>query len=136
MANIVIPASLTEQVQQVKDMEISYRSLHPDVFLHDKQSDRTIKIPYSSITNKYKNFLWKVITEYDLTEKEQAFYAMKPKLLSMDLYDTPEFWNDLLILNYFVSVVDFKPKKLRCYDPLKFKKVLNEVMIIEEGTLF
>lgn len=136
MPNIVIPASMTEQVEQIEDMEISYRALHPDVFLHDKQSDRTIRIPYSSITNKYKNFLWKVITTYDLTDREQAYYKGKPKLLSMDLYDTTEFWNDLLILNHFISVVDFNPKKLRCYDPFRFKKILNEIMIIEEGTLF
>ena len=136
MNSLVIPSSMTEQIEQINDMEISYRTLHPDVFLHDKQSDRTIRIPYSSLTNKYKNFLWKTIIEYPLTLKEQEKYKCRPKLLSMDLYDTPEFWNDLLILNYFVSIVDFKPKKLRCYDPFKYKKVLNEIMIIEEGTLF
>lgn len=136
MEKMKIPATMDEQVSLAKELEISYRTLHPAVLLHDKQSDRTIKIPYASITNKYKHFLSQNITNIDLTKDDQEKYRFKPKLLSMDLYGTTELWNDLMHLNYVYSVMDFQPVKIRCYNPHTFKKLLNEVMIIEEGTIF
>ena len=137
MAASVIPATITEQVANAKDMEISYRTLHPSVLLHDIQSNRTIRIPYASITNKYKHFLHQIIATFDMYEEDKEIYMFNPKRLSYDLYGTTELWNDLLLLNHCISAATFKPdKNFSCYDPNKFKSVLNEIIIIEEGALF
>lgn len=132
MANTNIPASITEQVDQVKDLEISYRILHPGATIHDVNNERYVKFPFSSIINKYKDFLYNIIQTIELSEEEQDYYQFKPKMLSEDLYGTTELWDTILILNDVVSVSEFKPKKLKLYDPSKFKKYLNEIMLMEE----
>lgn len=127
-----IPSTMPEQVSLIKDLEISYRTLHPSVYLHDKDSNRTIRIPFSSIVSKYKDYLSEIIMEIDLNEEEQVMYLYKPKLLSEDLYDTTELWDTILVLNDCPSVIDFKPKLIKVYDPTELKPLLNEIMLIEE----
>lgn len=132
MAISQIPATVTEQVDQAKDLEISYRNLHPSATIDDINNDRDVIFPYSSIISKYRNFLYEIIIEVTLTEAEQLYYLYKPKLLSEDIYGTTELWDSILILNNFVSVSEFKPKVLKVYDPDRFKNYLNEIMLIEE----
>ena len=132
MSSMVIPASMLEQIDQIKDLEIAYRVLHPSAILHDVNTDKKIVFPFSSIINKYKDFLYQIITTLDLNEEEQLYYQYKPKMLSEDVYGTTELWDTLLILNDCISVSEFKPKKLKLYDPSKFKTYLNEIMLLEE----
>ena len=127
-----IPSTMPEQVSLAKDLEISYRTLHPTVLLHDHDSNRTIRIPFSSIVNKYKDFLSNIIMSISLNDEEQEMYMYKPKLLSEDLYGTTELWDTILILNDCPSVIDFKPKVINIYDPTELKVILNEIMLIEE----
>ena len=101
--------------------------------LFNKESNHEIKFPFYSITNKYKNFLSNIVISFTLTEEEQIYYQYKPKLVSIDLYDTPEFWSDILILNNAISVTDFCPKVIKVYDPLRLKSILNEIIILENG---
>lgn len=135
MTKMKIPATLPEQVNLIKSMEISYRTLHPACKIHDKKTDRTIRIPFSSITNKYKDFLSTTVIEVELSKEEEEMYLFKPKRLSEDLYGTTELWNDMLILNKSFSIIDFRPKKIKVYDPMKLKKVLNEIIILEESSI-
>ena len=53
-----IPSTMPQQVDLIKEMEISYRTLHPAVIMYDKDSDRRIRFPFSSIVSKYKDFLY------------------------------------------------------------------------------
>lgn len=133
MANVQIPATITEQIEQAKEYEISYRVLHPSATLHDNDSNRDIIFPFSSILNKYKDFLFKIIIEMNLSEEDILKYEYKPKLLSEELYGTTELWDTILILNGFVSVSEFKPKKIKVYDPNRFKSFINEIMFLEES---
>ena len=128
-----IPSTMPEQVSLAKELEISYRTLHPTAVLYNTESDTSIRIPFSSITNKYKDFLSTVVVSIALTPEEQEQYMFKPKALSVVLYDTTEFWNDLLILNNALSVIDFKPKMVKIYDPKRLKKVLNEIIMLENA---
>ena len=127
-----IPATIPEQIDLLKDLEISYRTLHPSALLYDKQSDRTINIPFYSITNKYKNFLSNIIIEIELDKERHDKYMYKPKLVSNDFYSTTELWNDVLILNRCISVFDFKPDVLKLYDPGRLKDILNEIIVLED----
>lgn len=125
--------SISKQVKDIKTNELSYRELHDSAIIKDTFSNRNIEIPFNSITNKYKNFLSKIIVEKTLTEHERLKYKYKPKLLSQDLYSTTEYWNDLLILNNFYSVLDFIPEKtIKIYNKNELKEYLNEILILED----
>ena len=132
MATKVIPASLPEQIQQAKELEISYRTLHPGAIMHDVNNQRDINFPFSSIISKYKDFLYQIIITIELTDEEADHYQYKPKMLSEDLYGTTELWDTLLILNNATSVSEFKLKKLKLYDPTRLKAYINEIMLLEE----
>lgn len=128
-----IPVSIDDQVMQHGDLEISYELLHPDAVIRDNNSDTLIRVPFSSLTNKYRDYLSKIITKFELTSYEETYYMFKPKLLSQKLYGTTEFWNDLLIINDCYSTLDFKPKgSVKIYDQYEFKKYLNEILILED----
>ena len=126
-----IPSTMPEQVAMMSGMEINYRTLHPGVVIHDQKSDRNIQIPFSSLTNKYRDFLSSIIITIPLDDVQMAFYRYKPKLVSEELYGTTEFWNDILILNQCVSVIEFTPKEILAYDPERFKDYINEILIQE-----
>lgn len=127
-----IPASMDEQIADIKDLDISYRILHPAAIIRDEYTSRNIRIPFSSLTSKYSNFLSTIIVEIELDDDEQVEYLFKPKALSNYLYGTTEFWNDLLILNNAYSTSEFKPSTVKVYDPNKFKKYINEILILED----
>ena len=127
----VFPATMTEQISNIKDMEISYRVLHPTMQLTDKQSGRTIEVPFMSLMNKYKDFLSKAIDEVKLNDKLKIKYQYNPKAVSFDLYGTTELWDAILVLNNAKSIIDFTPSKIKYYNPSKLKPLLNELMILE-----
>lgn len=127
-----IPATVPDQISDIKEREISYRTLHPEAYVFNQENNREIRIPFSSIINKYRHFLDKIIIKIQLTEEEQVNYECQPKKISEDMYGTTELWDTILILNNAKSVIDFKPRVVKLYDPQKFKTFLNEIMIIEE----
>lgn len=127
-----IPATMPDQVEDAINLEISYRTLHPSAYIVDSETERTIRIPFSSVINKYKDYLSTIIIKVELSDQEQSYYHYKPKALSEEMYGTTELWDTILILNNCKSVIDFTPKVVKLYDPEKFKSYLNEVMIIEE----
>ena len=124
-----IPVSLSEQITEAEKLEISYKSLHPSYTIYNEQTDETIELPFSSITNEYKTYLLACVKSIQLSEKEKENYRYSPKKLSYDLYGTTELWADLLKLNGCVSIAEFEPDFIRVYDPNTFKEYLNEIMI-------
>ena len=129
-----IPSTVTEQIENAENLELSYRTLHGYALLDYKDVNKTkIEFPFKSLTNKYKDFLSTIIIQIPLTEEEQEKYKFKPKMVSEELYGTTEFWDQILILNNAFSIIDFKPKVLKVYDPERLKLYLNEIMILEEN---
>ena len=126
-----IPVSLSEQITEAEKLEISYKSLHPSYIIYNEQTDETIELPFSSITNEYKTYLLACVKSIQLSEKEKENYRYSPKKLSYDLYGTTELWADLLKLNGCVSIAEFEPDFIRVYDPNTFKEYLNEIMIAD-----
>ena len=126
-----IPVSLSEQITEAEKLEISYKSLHPSYTIYNEQTDETIELPFSSITNEYRTYLLACVKSIQLSEKEKENYRYSPKKLSYDLYGTTELWADLLNLNGCVSIAEFEPDFIRVYDPNTFKEYLNEIMIAD-----
>ena len=126
-----IPVSLSEQITEAEKLEISYKSLHPSYTIYNEQTDETIELPFSSITNEYKTYLLSCVKSIQLSEKEKENYRYSQKKLSYDLYGTTELWADLLKLNGCVSIAEFESDFIRVYDPNTFKEYLNEIMIAD-----
>lgn len=127
-----IPKDLVEQINTVKELEISYRVFNNSAKLKDISSNRTIEIPFESLIGKYKDILVNLIITVNLDDKLRRQYLYNPKLLSYDLYNTTELWAELLRLNNWSSIVEFKPIKIKIYDPYRLKSFLNEILILEE----
>lgn len=127
-----IPATMSEQVEQMTSLDLNYRVMHPFCYLTNEETDTTITIPFSSYTNKYRDYLSNIIVVTELSHEAQLKYRFNPKLVSSELYGTTEFWNDILILNHCVRLADFQPKRLYAYDPDEFKYYLNQILILEE----
>ena len=126
-----IPSTMTEQVESAKNLEISYRILHPPITLHNEETDINIEIPFSSLMNKYRDYLSDIIIEVPLDDVLQNKYRFKPKMISSEIYGTTELWDTILILNHYFRVSEFKPKVLKVYDPNRLKEYINTILIIE-----
>ena len=132
----LIPVSMDEQVEEMEDLDISYRVFHPAAIIRDKSSQRNINVPFSSLTAKYRNLLSAIIVTADLMEDfdiDYNLYQYKPKALSEAIYGTTEFWSDILILNRCFSITDFTfGNNIKIYDPDDFKEYLNEILSLED----
>lgn len=127
-----IPVTMTDHINEIKAMDISYRVLHPSIEMNDEETGINATIPFSSVVNKYKDFLKPILMEYKLSEEEQVLVRYKPKLVSETIYHTTELWDVILLLNNCLFASEFTPTVLKVYDPKEFKKYLNEIMLLEE----
>lgn len=133
-----LPVDLPAQIKQAKQNELGYRVLHPSAVIRNKEDNSIIEVPFSSYTEKYRDYLSNHIRERYLTEKDCAKYRYRPKMFSWDIYGTAEFWSDILILNNCASVREFQPipeRPVRYYDTTYLKTYLNEILIIESELL-
>lgn len=123
-------ATIQELIDSVNDMEISYRNLHTNVYIKNK--DDVIKIPYKSIIREYLPYLQSSVVELKLSPGEVSKYRFKPKKLSYDLYGTTELWSALLELNQLYSIIEFNKEVYKVFEPKEFMTLLNEVLILED----
>ena len=128
---MAIQPTIKKQISDIEKKEIAYRTLTQKALMTNQMTNDTIQIPFASYTKMYRNLLSAIIVEKELDDKAAAEVRYKPKTLSYLLYNTTEFWNDILILNECKSVLDFTPKKVRFYDPTRFKTYLNQILILE-----
>lgn len=124
--------TIQELIDSVNDKEVSYRSLHTNIYLKNK--DTIIKIPYKSIINQYRPYFKSTIVEAKLGEQEATMYRFRPKYLSYNLYGTTELWSALLEINDLISILDFDLETYKLFNPKPFKIILNEILI-QEGIL-
>ena len=125
--------SIASQIEAIKKKEISYRALHQKAILNDKTSGTKILIPYEDILRKYRYLLQPLIISVDYSEADQMRNVIRynPKKFSNMLYRTPELWQELLIINNCVSIVDFDKQIYKAYDSDALPGVLSEIMRLE-----
>jgi hypothetical protein len=123
-------ATIQELIESEDDKEISYRNLHRQAEIVN--NNKVIRIPYKSILRDYMPFFKSAIEELNFEELEFKKYQFKPKRLSYDLYGTTELWATLLELNNMFSIINFNKRKIKVYKPDEFKRLLNEVLILEQ----
>lgn len=90
--------------------------------------------PYETIFTRYHNVLKNYIVTRTLTEEEFSKYYQQPKLLSYDIYGTPELWSGLLYINNMVSVANFTKRTIKLFS-INIMDILQEVMTIYNNDL-
>ena len=122
---------INKSIEDSRDADFKASNLYFTAAIEDKASGDVIRVPYSSITQKYADILSQYVRIVGYTESQFKKYQYKPKLLSQDIYGTTELWASLLQLNGMVSVLEFNRPYLKVYDPNVILDVLNELLIIE-----
>ena len=125
------PVSLDDYVTMISNLDYSFRKLHDYIIMTNEKTGETIHVPIDSLTVKYRDFLEESLVTLSLTEREMERYRFQPKALSLKLYETTEFWSELLHINGYTSVLEFKPSVMEVYDPKALKEILNEIMVLE-----
>lgn len=114
---------LFSEVIEGKALEFSYGNMQ------FKTRKDNIVSPYQTLIGRYYHALTKYIISKELTSEEYRRYYQQPKLLSIDLYGTPELWSGLLYINNVVSTTKFVKKQLKVFST-GIIEALNEVMTI------
>lgn len=128
---MALSITMQDLIEKSKLMEVSYRNLHNYVIIRDKVTEERIRTPFTSIINKYRDFLSDIIYEVTLTDVEYMRYRYAPKTLSQDLYGTTEYWFIIMELNNCITVANFNSKVLKIYEPEGLNAIINEIMILE-----
>ena len=100
---MALSITMQDLIEKAKLMEVSYRNLHSYVIIRDKVTEERIRTPFTSIINKYRDFLSDITYEVTLTDVEYMKYRYAPKTLSQDLYGTTEYWFIIMELNMFMN---------------------------------
>lgn len=130
---MTIPATIREDIDSNSNQELSHRNFNVGANLVYTQTGETIRIPMNHIVNKYKEYFDPYIVTVSLDEREERMYRYAPKRLSMDVYNTTEYWSILLYINECHSIIDFHPEgTVKLVQVNKITELLNEIMIAEE----
>lgn len=115
--------TLPDEISAGKDIEMSHDNFQ------FKVKDNNVIHSYSTLFSKYHNILTPYIYTMTLSEDEYNKYYQKPKLLSYDLYGTPELWSGILYINNMVSVANFTSRTIKVFNN-KIFDALEEIMTI------
>lgn len=92
--------------------------------------DRLIFLNRSNKLNGYMNKIKQECHLIDLTDEEFKKYKYKPKLMSYELYDTPELWFLLLRINSMLDPSEFTRKRIYILKP-EAVDLINRIYVIE-----
>lgn len=126
-----IPNTIEEQIEIGADGKINHRTLNSRAVIHDEKNNSSIIIPFNPLYSKYKDYFDDIIVEIPLTEQEQLRYRFAPKLVSLDMYNTVDYWALILFINECPSIIDFKPEKIKIVLNDKIESFINELMILD-----
>lgn len=91
-------------------------------------------IPTSSVFESYMDFLIPLTVVVKLNETEYYKYIYRPKLLSLDIYNTVELSQLILRLNRLQSSMDFKLRQVRIILP-EHLQTLNKIFVMNRDAL-
>lgn len=122
---------LTKMIADSKEAEICQNNLNMFVVIKDSTTGDTIRVPYYSLVDKYRDILQPTVEYVQLSTQDQRKYKYAPKAMSEDLYGTTELAGALLVLNGMKSLLDFNKKIIKIYNPKRLFEYLNEILLME-----
>ena len=98
------------------------------------KNDRVIIHCATPLITKYWDIIQNYVVDIELTEDEFLKYARRPRLLSLEKYETIELWASILLINNMVSPVQFNKRKIKMFTT-DILEILEELLILEEGNI-
>ena len=126
-------STIGEQIDYGMDTPLSNSIMHMKEKFKDK-NDRVIVHCATPLITKYWDIIQNYVVDIELTEEEFLKYARRPRLLSLDKYETIELWASILLINNMVSPVQFNKRKIKMFTT-DILEILEELLILEEGNI-
>jgi hypothetical protein len=123
-------ANMDSLITAGKSLDISHANMHSKASYKTKDGV-TVVMNYSSVIDKYYDYLQKIIVDYEMTDEEYMNYRFQPKRMCMELYGTTEIWSSLLRINNMGSASQFTKQTIKAFTE-DIIEVINEIMILEE----
>lgn len=115
-------------INRNKKTSYNLKNFYDTIFVAENPNEHIFKIPIDDFFLKYKDALKGIEKSYYVDQT----YFYKPKMLSMVLYDTTEFWLALLRINGMKNVTEFNRSIIKIYDETLIKELLN-IFLKREG---
>lgn len=126
-------STIEEQIDYGMETPLSNSIMHMKEKFKDK-NDRVIVHCATPLITKYWDIIQNYVVDVELTEDEFLKYARRPRLLSLDKYETIELWASILLINNMVSPVQFNKRKIKMFTT-DILEILEELLILEEGNI-
>lgn len=115
-------------INRNKKTSYNLQNFYDTIFVSENPNEHIFKIPIDDLFLKYRDALKGIEKSYYVDQT----YFYKPKMLSMVLYDTTEFWLALLRINGMKNVTEFNRSIIKIYDETLIKELLN-IFLKREG---
>lgn len=112
-----------------KELKITGNDLHFKHVVTNTKGEKYVVL-MNALFEKYYSLMLDHSTLVELTDEEYHKYRYKPRVMSTDLYGTPELHFLLLRVNHLVSVTEFDLKIMRVFEQ-DIVGILNEIIIHE-----
>lgn len=122
-------STIQSTIDYGKELTITSVDLHYKTVITNSKGEKLI-VNMNGIFEKYYELLLDTVETIVLTGEEYTKYRYKPRLLSNELYGTPELHFMLLRLNNMCSVTEFNKQEIKVFGT-KLVGLLNEIIIQE-----
>ena len=131
--NVSNAGTIEDFIRLGESQSITHSSLYFKTIIEYNKKEMVI-FNHEFILIKYMEYLKPYMEMVELSDNEHIKYKFKPKLLSLDLYETPDLWGALLYINNMISVVEFTKKKIMVFTK-DISIAIEEILVMEEDRM-
>ena len=122
-------STIQSVIEEGLELKLTIKDLAFKEIIENSSGERFV-VNMFNLYEKYYELLLEYATIVVLTDEEYRKYRYNPRLLSKDLYGTPELHYMLLRLNYVYSIINFDFREVRVFRT-NITTLLNEIMVME-----
>ena len=122
-------STIQSVIEEGLELKLTIKDLAFKEIIENSSGEKFV-VNMFNLYEKYYELLLDYATIVVLTDEEYRKYRYNPRLLSKDLYGTPELHYMLLRLNYVYSILNFDFREVRVFRT-NINTLLNEIMVME-----
>ena len=122
-------STIQSVIEEGLELKLTIKDLAFKEIIENSSGEKFV-VNMFNLYEKYYELLLEYATIVVLTDEEYRKYRYNPRLLSKDLYGTPELHYMLLRLNYVYSIINFDFREVRVFRT-NINTLLNEIMVME-----
>lgn len=122
-------STIQSVIEEGLELKLTIKDLAFKEIIENSSGEKFV-VNMFNLYEKYYELLLEHATIVVLTDEEYGKYRYNPRLLSKDLYGTPELHYMLLRLNYVYSIINFDFREVRVFRT-NITTLLNEIMVME-----